>query len=127
MRQCYSECSRARSSAKQACGRLAQLGEHHVRNVGVVGSNPMPSTKVLSLQSAGTAERFEVVKTCQTVRLETGNAFFTLNRAQCVGSLPVCLRETITTFASGNKESRFDSFAADEISQILYDLCVIGI
>ena len=26
------------------CGRLAQLGEHHVRNVGVVGSNPMPST-----------------------------------------------------------------------------------
>ncbi len=26
-------------------GRLAQLGEHHVRNVGVVGSNPMPSTK----------------------------------------------------------------------------------
>ena len=25
-------------------GRLAQLGEHHVRNVGVVGSNPMPST-----------------------------------------------------------------------------------
>ena len=28
-----------------ASGRLAQLGEHHVRNVGVVGSNPMPSTK----------------------------------------------------------------------------------
>jgi Family of unknown function (DUF6298) len=28
-------------------GRLAQLGEHHVRNVGVVGSNPMPSTKLL--------------------------------------------------------------------------------
>ncbi len=27
-------------------GRLAQLGEHHVRNVGVVGSNPMPSTTV---------------------------------------------------------------------------------
>ena len=26
-------------------GRLAQLGEHNVRNVGVVGSNPMPSTK----------------------------------------------------------------------------------
>ena len=30
-----------------SCGRLAQLGEHHVRNVGVVGSNPMPSTKFL--------------------------------------------------------------------------------
>ncbi len=26
-------------------GRLAQLGEHGVRNAGVVGSNPMPSTK----------------------------------------------------------------------------------
>jgi hypothetical protein len=25
-------------------GRLAQLGEHGVRNAGVVGSNPMPST-----------------------------------------------------------------------------------
>ncbi len=24
-------------------GRLAQLGEHHVRNVGVEGSNPLPS------------------------------------------------------------------------------------
>ena len=30
-------------------GRLAQLGEHHVRNVGVVGSNPMPSTKICIL------------------------------------------------------------------------------
>ena len=29
-------------------GRLAQLGEHHVRNVGVVGSNPMPSTSSIS-------------------------------------------------------------------------------
>jgi hypothetical protein len=27
-------------------GRLAQLGEHRVRNAGVVGSNPMPSTRV---------------------------------------------------------------------------------
>jgi hypothetical protein len=26
-------------------GRLAQLGEHHVRNVGVEGSSPLPSTK----------------------------------------------------------------------------------
>lgn len=25
-------------------GRLAQLGEHHVRNVGAGGSNPLPST-----------------------------------------------------------------------------------
>jgi hypothetical protein len=25
-------------------GRLAQLGEHNVRNVGVGGSNPLPST-----------------------------------------------------------------------------------
>ena len=27
------------------CGGLAQLGEHDVRNVGVGGSNPLPSTK----------------------------------------------------------------------------------
>ncbi len=27
----------------QKAGRLAQLGEHHVRNVGVEGSNPLPS------------------------------------------------------------------------------------
>ena len=27
-------------------GRLAQLGEHGVRNAGVVGSNPMPSTNL---------------------------------------------------------------------------------
>lgn len=26
------------------CGDVAQLGEHHVRNVGVVGSNPIIST-----------------------------------------------------------------------------------
>ena len=26
-------------------GGLAQLGEHDVRNVGVAGSNPVPSTK----------------------------------------------------------------------------------
>jgi hypothetical protein len=26
------------------CGRLAQLGEHRVRNAGVEGSNPLPST-----------------------------------------------------------------------------------
>jgi hypothetical protein len=26
------------------CGGLAQLGEHNVRNVGVGGSNPLPST-----------------------------------------------------------------------------------
>jgi hypothetical protein len=29
-------------------GRLAQLGEHNVRNVGVGGSNPLPSTKSFS-------------------------------------------------------------------------------
>jgi hypothetical protein len=27
-------------------GRLAQLGEHGVRNAGVEGSNPLPSTKI---------------------------------------------------------------------------------
>lgn len=37
-----------------ACGRLAQLGEHHVRNVGVVGSNPMPSTRKSHLELAPT-------------------------------------------------------------------------
>lgn len=26
------------------CGGLAQLGEHYVRNVGVAGSTPVPST-----------------------------------------------------------------------------------
>ena len=29
----------------QSCGGLAQLGEHYVRNVGVGGSTPLPSTK----------------------------------------------------------------------------------
>lgn len=29
-------------------GGLAQLGEHYVRNVGVGGSTPLPSTKPLS-------------------------------------------------------------------------------
>ncbi len=29
-------------------GDVAQLGEHHVRNVGVVGSNPIISTILLS-------------------------------------------------------------------------------
>ena len=32
------------SGAGGSSGRLAQLGEHGVRNAGVVGSNPMPST-----------------------------------------------------------------------------------
>ena len=34
----------------RACGRLAQLGEHHVRIVGVVGSSPTPSTIVDALR-----------------------------------------------------------------------------
>ncbi len=29
----------------QSSGGLAQLGEHYVRNVGVGGSTPLPSTK----------------------------------------------------------------------------------
>ena len=33
-------------------GGLAQLGEHDVRNVGVRGSTPLPSTTVLNHQSA---------------------------------------------------------------------------
>jgi hypothetical protein len=32
------------ADASRTYGRLAQLGEHHVRNVGVGGSNPLPST-----------------------------------------------------------------------------------
>src|SRR5579875_489946 len=31
-------------------GRLAQLGEHRVRNAGVGGSNPLPSTKIIRQQ-----------------------------------------------------------------------------
>ena len=31
-----------------ASGGLAQLGEHYVRNVGVGGSTPLPSTKTLN-------------------------------------------------------------------------------
>ena len=30
------------------CGGLAQLGEHYVRNVGVAGSTPVPSTKFIN-------------------------------------------------------------------------------
>ena len=33
-------------------GGLAQLGEHYVRNVGVGGSTPLPSTKPSSLVPA---------------------------------------------------------------------------
>ena len=32
----------------QSSGGLAQLGEHYVRNVGVGGSTPLPSTTVLN-------------------------------------------------------------------------------
>ena len=32
-------------SRRAECGRIAQLGEHRVRNAGVEGSNPFPSTK----------------------------------------------------------------------------------
>ena len=31
----------------QSCGGLAQLGEHYVRNVGVGGSTPLPSTRLI--------------------------------------------------------------------------------
>jgi hypothetical protein len=31
----------------QSSGGLAQLGEHYVRNVGVGGSTPLPSTKAI--------------------------------------------------------------------------------
>ncbi len=30
----------------RSSGGLAQLGEHYVRNVGVGGSTPLPSTKI---------------------------------------------------------------------------------
>jgi hypothetical protein len=46
----------------QSCtrGRLAQLGEHRVRNAGVGGSNPLPSTKVFNyLRSSLPAELSE--------------------------------------------------------------------
>lgn len=38
----------------ECSGRLAQLGEHHVRNVGVVGSNPMPSTNLQAIDDIET-------------------------------------------------------------------------
>ena len=44
----------AGSSARVAVpsgGGLAQLGEHYVRNVGVAGSTPVPSTIFITLQS----------------------------------------------------------------------------
>lgn len=34
----------------ETCGGLAQLGEHYVRNVGVAGSTPVPSTTALFLR-----------------------------------------------------------------------------
>jgi hypothetical protein len=43
----------------RSSGRLAQLGEHHVRIVGVVGSNPIPSTKLFPSDSTVTATFFE--------------------------------------------------------------------
>jgi putative endonuclease len=38
-------------------GRLAQLGEHRVRNAGVGGSNPLPSTSLRSRQQAKQSRR----------------------------------------------------------------------
>ena len=35
------------TQSEYICGGLAQLGEHNVRNVGVRGSSPLPSTKTL--------------------------------------------------------------------------------
>ena len=32
---------------REKCGGLAQLGEHYVRNVGVGGSTPLPSTTLV--------------------------------------------------------------------------------
>ncbi len=42
-------------SCLSLCGGLAQLGEHDVRNVGVGGSSPLPSTTIVD-----TALRFEI-------------------------------------------------------------------
>ena len=35
----------------RSSGGLAQLGEHYVRNVGVGGSTPLPSTKFIFLRT----------------------------------------------------------------------------
>ena len=35
------------ASPVPSSGGLAQLGEHYVRNVGVAGSTPVPSTKII--------------------------------------------------------------------------------
>jgi hypothetical protein len=56
-------------------GRLAQLGEHHVRIVGVVGSNPIPSTKLIPSNLTITATFFELSKTCQTVHLASSSKY----------------------------------------------------
>lgn len=36
----------------ESCGGLAQLGEHYVRNVGVGGSTPLPSTTLIDNRHA---------------------------------------------------------------------------
>lgn len=45
----FLEISRLRSYPQQV-GGLAQLGEHDVRNVGVAGSTPVPSTNKIYLR-----------------------------------------------------------------------------
>ena len=42
---CLKHNAETRICAHSGFGALAQLGEHHVRNVGVGGSNPLGSTK----------------------------------------------------------------------------------
>jgi hypothetical protein len=41
----------------RSSGGLAQLGEHYVRNVGVGGSTPLPSTTVLNQHFLGESPR----------------------------------------------------------------------
>jgi hypothetical protein len=49
-------------------GGLAQLGEHYVRNVGVAGSTPVPSTKSIPIFVEAATRGFEGVPPPATAR-----------------------------------------------------------
>ena len=59
----------------QQCGGLAQLGEHYVRNVGVGGSIPLPSTNHQSLT---------VLSWAFLLPIAVGSWGFVRKRADCV-------------------------------------------
>ena len=76
-------------------GRLAQLGEHHVRNVGVEGSNPLPSTISLLLISISS-----LLARPSTERQQDGSRYF-FDRTPSLIAIYTALKHALGCCASG--------------------------